>query len=155
MLASQPIKWVDSISLTDVPHGALGFTKGNARFQIALADKLAALGHRDHLVSAALEDVVELLAGPIAELRFRGQSENARLLNAHRWAKMSDEAGFGLAEGDDFGKVALRLQWVDPLNVAEAFVERWNASEAIWPAAGLADTEISSFRLPQLLVRSR
>ncbi len=28
-------------------------------------------------------------------------------------------------------------------------------AQAVWPAAGLADTEISSFRLPQLLVRSR
>lgn len=117
MLSSQPPRWVDHVSLTQLPNDALGFTKGKARFNFGMAEQLAAAGQREHMIAAAKADVIDLLAGPIAEARFRRDCGVTRLINAHNYAKTLAQADCALPQDHDLAKVHLRLHWCDPTTV--------------------------------------
>lgn len=131
MLSSDPRRWVDYVSLRETPVDAVGFTKGEARFQIAWAGQLAVTGQREQLVSAAKADVVDLLAGPIAEYRFRKIPRVARQFLANQWADKMIGADWTTIDEDDFSKVRLRLMWCDPQQVHRAFLDRWHDAEAV------------------------
>ena len=71
MMFGQPPRWVDYITLRDCPDDAIGFVKADARFQIgqlSQGDGLSA-EHRALLAKDAWQDIIDLMAGPITELR--------------------------------------------------------------------------------------
>ncbi|MFK4870753.1 hypothetical protein [Novosphingobium sp. ZW T3_23] len=131
MLSSHPPRWEDHVSLTQLPHDALGFTKGNARFNSGMAEQLVAAGLRENLIAAAKADVIDLLAGPVAEARFRRECGATRLINAHQYAKILAQADCALPQDHDLAKVHLRLHWCDPTIVREAFIDGWKGAEAV------------------------
>jgi hypothetical protein len=131
MLSSQLPRWVDHVSLTQLPNDALGFTKGNARFNFGMAEQLVAAGLRENLIAAAKADVIDLLAGPVAEARFRRECGATRLINANQYAEILAQADCALHEDHDLAKVHLRLHWCNPTTVREAFIDGWSGAETV------------------------
>ncbi|WP_205525342.1 DUF4011 domain-containing protein [Novosphingobium sp. THN1] len=93
---------------------------------------------------------------PIPELDLGGRDE--ALYNQQFTGSLRDEvAKEALSRGEvlaSLPKDKLQATLIELYRKANADMEEGGAN-TLWPAAGLADTEISSFRLPQLLVRSR
>lgn len=115
MFADQP-RLVDHISIRDTPDDAIGFVGGKARFQLGTVDELHRAGalteeHRALLARDAWQDVIEFLAGPLAELRFRKWCAAGRAIQMQPCIEAAGERVIGIGN-DDFEKVFVRLDWI-------------------------------------------
>lgn len=73
-LASGPGKWIDYIEVDNPNEDRLGVVWTEAEWQPWMRDEPAPLEIVEHRKRAATRDVVNYLAGNVAEFRFRGRA---------------------------------------------------------------------------------
>ncbi|MEG8038764.1 hypothetical protein QP166_05155 [Sphingomonas sp. LR60] len=122
---------IESLSIIEQPNGQLGFTASQARFQPAFGHHYAKPSVAVDLVEAARLDTIELLAGPIAERRFRRQSEADRLFAAHYLAEGLASGRLAPTPDEDAAKIMLRLRWLDDGPLVDAFITAWQQTENV------------------------
>lgn len=129
MLASESPRPIQYLSVIDQPAGQQGFTAATARFQPAYGHFDALPAEEPALRRSAWLDVVELFAGNVAEKRFRGRSEIARLLHARSLAHQLTSETLVPEPGEDADKIMVRLRSLDGANAANQFVRGWTEAE--------------------------
>ena len=131
MLATYPAPLVRYVSVIDQQPDRLGFCCADHRFDPSLVDgsygdELRRKGREER----AWMDVIDLLAGTVAELKFNKQSTIVRRLNA-RLLAASFANGMELERDSDFDLARGRLMWINPDNVQSSFVEAWDKTELL------------------------
>jgi hypothetical protein len=128
-LANPPAPWIDSIAITGLPDGLLGLVETPALWQPYMAKWDGFASGHDAWRSLAWKDVINYLAGPIAELRWRRYSRAALWFSAHHYADMCFSDPEPEAHSD-LGRVRARLLWGYPEAEREAFIKAWLEAEA-------------------------
>lgn len=121
--------WIDFIEVNRPNQAMLGVVWTKAMWQPWMKDEPAPLWVVEQRRVMAAKDVVNYLAGNIAEFRFRGRSR------AEIQAGCFEMADQCLAEPvdsrTDYGLARNRLEWITPGAERRAFVHAWLACEAI------------------------
>jgi len=129
-LADPPRPWIEGVSIIDQPEGWLGYFSCPALWQPYMAEVTAPAEAMEAWRILAWRDVIEYLAGPIAELRWKRYSRAAIWLGADEFA----EHCFGERApepGSDLGCVRARLEWARPDDERDAFCEAWIETEEL------------------------
>lgn len=125
-----PRHWIQSVSLTGLPEGHLGYVETDTLWQSYMLSAKAPHDTVEQWRRLAWDDIVIFLAGPIAELK---------------WCRCSKDgiigAGLDLADAclndpalereTDLGQVRARLQWANPGEEEETFLRLWNEAHRL------------------------
>lgn len=133
MLANSPSPHIRYVSVGSGEQRFEGYTAAVARFQpsfydheVGMDDKL-----RQRLRRNAWLDVLDALAGPIAEGRFKRISTIARTFESFGFAKLVADPDVKLDHGEDADLVRRRLSWLDAARIDELFRNAWAETEVL------------------------
>lgn len=151
MMFLGPPRWIDYLSLSDTPADCIGFVKSNSRFDRQLADAIkgssqfaegedVAVSVVEYQNQAAWMDVIDLMAGNIAELRFRGMNPISRGIAIGQAVDAASARAHGTEQRDDFVQIYQRLEWLDKEAIAS------NAVKALEQTESLVKTHWSKIR---------
>ena len=141
MFSDDP-RWIDFVTLRETPEGSIGYVQSEARFKRYVVDIVTASAtppeqedlfaqQMDYYRRAARLDVIDTMAGGVAEMRFRKYSAATRFLcmsNAIEQAAFQAHTG---GAKDDFLMIYERLHWLDPNAIYDNFAEAWDETEAL------------------------
>lgn len=139
LLANQPGPSIDGVSIIEQPAERLGEVYVQARFQPAwdtispsnLTAEQVALVHASRK-RRAYQDIIEYLAGPVAELRWRfRQRLGTRIQGVFLSSLYFDNDEIEIEKGTDFDRVRVRLRWLEPIAIKQAFSDAWMESEEL------------------------
>jgi hypothetical protein len=130
------------VSLTDTPPGTVGFVKASARFDRQLADAVRATEQfsrgDDAAVSvvafqkrAAWWEVVDLIAGNVAELRSRQINSLTRAMVISQTNEAAGQRRDGSEFPDDFVQIYERLEWLDKDAIGSNALKALEETEAL------------------------
>lgn len=119
--------WIDSIAVDGLGEGMLGLVDTISIWQPSYLALAVGRDLHEAWAAAAWRDVINYLAGPVAELRWRRYSRVAVAIVADEMA----ERCFGRAHADfsDFGRVRRRLKCAIPGDDRANFVQAWLQTE--------------------------
>lgn len=126
--------YTDEVWLLKDGETALGCVVGDARWQPGKANSLrhlegeAYVSYAQFLRRSAWEDILEALAGPIAELRWRKWPRMSIAIMAQDYAEDCFAAP-ALMAGTDYDQARRRLEWLYPENPGDAFRRAWIETE--------------------------
>ncbi|WP_137897217.1 hypothetical protein [Sphingomonas sp. 2SG] len=119
--------WIDSIAVEGLPDGILGLVDTPSIWQPSCLERAASRDIHEVWTRGAWRDVINYLAGPIAELRWRKHGLAAIWFAADEMARRcltTSEESF-----TDFGRVRHRLEWAIPGDDHANFVKAWLETE--------------------------
>lgn len=130
MLANPPHPYIASVSVNGLADDILGLVDVRAMWQPWMLDAGADDDAVELMRGLASKDAIFFLAGPIAELRWRGHSRAAIWFGAPQFADQC--LGQHAPPSDtDLGRVRTRLAWAYPGSERECFNTAWLEAEAI------------------------
>lgn len=122
-LAHGSYPWIDAIAIDGLPAGILGLVDTPSIWQPSNLGLAAGRDVHEAWSAGAWRDVVNYLASPIAELRWRRYSRTANWLGAEQAARRcltETQESFS-----DFGRVRFRLESAVPSDDHDNFVRAW------------------------------
>lgn len=131
MLANTPSPHIRYVSVGSGERRLEGLTAANPRFQPTLYEGAVEMNDevRIRLRRHAWLDIVDALAGPIAEYRFKGSSKVGRSIDGYMIAKAIADPRVALEHGNDQDLARRRLLWLEPKRIEELCAKAWAQAE--------------------------
>ncbi len=128
-LASGPGEWIEYIEVNNQDEGRLGVVWSQAEWQPWMREEPAPPEIAERRRRAAARDVVNYLAGNVAEFRFRGRP---RIEIKFGCGEMATACVAEPPESrTDYGLARNRLAWITPGAERIGFMHAWLATESI------------------------
>lgn len=119
--------WIDSIAVEGLPDGLLGLVDTPSIWQPSCLERAVSRDIHEVWAKGAWRDVINYLAGPIAELRWRRHGRFAIRFAAKDMARQCLTEPQG--SFSDFGRVRHRLECAIPGDDHANFVKAWLETE--------------------------
>lgn len=128
-LASGPGPWIKFVEVNHPDEERLGVVWTEAMWQPWMREEVTTPDLSEQRRDMAARDVVNYLAGNIAEFRFRGRSRTEIQFGSFEMADacLAEPAG----SRTDYGMSRNRLEWIAPGAERNAFMHAWLAAETI------------------------
>lgn len=129
-LANPPHPRIDFISIVGLPDGLLGLVQTEASWQPYMATCSVDPAIIEHWRQLAQKDVINYLAGPIAELRWRRHPRASIQFGSQQFGERCLDSD-SLEPGNDLDRVRTRLLWAFPDDPHGAFDCAWFDTEEL------------------------